>query len=119
MQNRRRFDVALSGDVTILRLKDPHLSELLEITELHDEMLEYIEQQSPHNLLVDFATVTHCSTAVINALLRAKKRLLKSGGRFMLCSMHDKVREAYRVLNLDGTVFEIYDSLPEALDAFA
>lgn len=118
MQNRRRFDVAMSGDVTILRLKDPHLSELLEITELHDEMLDYIEQQNPRNLLVDFATVTHCSTAVINALLRAKKRLLGCGGRFMLCSMHEKVRDAYRVLNLDGTVFEIHDSLPEALDAF-
>jgi anti-anti-sigma factor len=119
MGKRRRFDVALSGDVTIVRLKDPRLSELLEITELHDELIDFIEQQEPRHLLVDFATVTACSTAVINALLRAKKRLLNHGGRFALCSMHEKVREAYRVLNLDGTVFEIYDSLPEALDALA
>ena len=119
MQDCQRFDVAQSGDVTILRLKDPRLSELLEITELHDEMLDYIERQSPHNLLIDFATVTQCSTAVINGLLRAKKRMLALGGRFMLCSMHESVREAYRVLSLDGTVFEIHDTLPEAIDAFA
>ncbi len=35
-----------------------------------------------------------------------------------LCSMNDMIREAYRMLNLDGTVFMIYDTLDEALDAF-
>ncbi len=40
------------------------------------------------------------------------------GGVVRLCSMHNQVRQAFRVLRLDGTLFEIYESLPEALSAF-
>jgi anti-anti-sigma regulatory factor len=63
--------------------------------------------------------VAHCSTSVINGLLRAKKKLLAGGGRIKLCQLHPLIREAYRLLNLDGTVFHIHDSEAEALTAFS
>ena len=67
--------------------------------------MELLDQRRPARVLVDFDAVTHCSTAVINGLLRAKRRLLSYGGQLGLCHMRSTVREAYRVLNLDGTVF--------------
>lgn len=118
MVENKRFAVEMDGDVTIVRLSDPKLHEMILITELHDELLQYIEQYRPRKLLVDFAIVTQCSSAVINSMLLARKRLMAYGAVIRLCSMHQQVREAFRVLRLDGTLFEIYESLPEGVDAF-
>ena len=82
-------------------------------------MLQFIEENQPRKLLVDFAMVTHCSSAVINSMLLARKRLMAYGAVVRLCSMHKQVREAFSILRLDGTLFEIYESLPEAIEAIA
>ena len=118
MVQNKRFDVEMDGDVTIVRLNDPKLHEMILITELHDELLQYIGQHQPRKLLVDFAMVTHCSSAVINSMLLARKRLKSHGAVMRLCSMHEPVREAFRLLRLDGTLFEIHESLPAGLEAF-
>ena len=39
MVQNKRFDVEMDGDVTIVRLNDPRLHEMILITELHDELL--------------------------------------------------------------------------------
>ena len=81
-------------------------------------MLAVIQQEQPKKLLINFDGVTHCSTAVINGLLRAKKRVVSEGGQIKLCGMVKPVREAYKMLNLDGTVFEIHDDRGGAIGAF-
>lgn len=118
MSDQKHFEVQVQGDVCMIHLIDPKLFDTLIVTELQDELLEYIESEQPQKLLVNFGGVTLCSTAVINGVLRAKKRLLDYGGRLKLCGMRDSVREAYRMLNLDGTVFEIYDHASDAINAF-
>ncbi len=118
MEPQKRFDVELEGGVTIVRLNDPKLHEMILISELHDELLEYVGRHEPRKLLVDFAMVTQCSSAVINSILLTRKRLAAYGGEIRLCSMHQPVRQAFRLLRLDGTLFQIDESLPEALRAF-
>ncbi len=117
MSEYTRFRVVDRGDVLIVRLLDPTLFDTLAISELEEELLQLLGERSPRKVLVSFAGVIHCSTAVINGLLRAKKKLVPAGGQLKLCAMTDTVREAYRILNLEGTVFEIYDSEQEALES--
>lgn len=119
MSEFRHFDVQVLNSVTLLELADPNLFESLLVSELHDELLDYIATRSPRQLVVDFGRVTFCSSAVINGLLRAKRRVVTNGGRIKLCAMSQTTREAYRTLNLDGTVFDIYDTRDEAVQAFA
>jgi anti-anti-sigma regulatory factor len=78
------------------------------VSDLQDEILDLLEKQSPVKLLVDFEAVGRCTTEVISIMLRAKKRLHPRGAHLGLCGMKDVVREAYQLLNLDGTVFMIY-----------
>lgn len=110
--------VRTEQDVLIIQLIDPKLFDTATVTELQDELLCVVETAQPKRAIVDFSRVVHCSTAVINGLLRAKKRILMEGGQLALCGMTDAIRDAYRMLNLDGTVFQIYDTLNDALDAF-
>jgi anti-sigma B factor antagonist len=88
------------------------------ISELQDELIEYLEKEKPQQVLVSFEGVTNCSTSSINALLRAKKRVISTGGVLKLCCMSPQIRAAYKMLNLDGTVFDIYNETKEALATF-
>jgi anti-anti-sigma factor len=118
MPQYRHFAVEPKGNVAVIQLLDAKLADALVVTELQDELLDFIEGENPTNVLVSFNGVNQCSTAVINGLLRAKKRLMADGGQLKLCGMNDMIREAYRMLNLDGTVFKIYGTEDDALDEF-
>ncbi len=118
MPTYKHFQVYEIDGVSVIRLNGPRLFETILISELDDELIQYAETHRPQKLLVDFETVVHCSSAVINSLLRVKKRLLGHQGKLRLCAMHPSVRDAYRLLNLDGTVFEIHESRHDALAGF-
>jgi anti-anti-sigma regulatory factor len=118
MAEFEHFKAHQEDGVTVVHLLDPRLFDTLMVSELQDELLEYLDHTRPASVLVDFDSVSHCSTAVINGLLRAKKRLMEWGGQLKFCNMDDTIREAYRLLNLDGTVFHIYDSKSDAMAAF-
>ena len=86
--------------------------------ELQGELFAFIELYRPDQLVIDFERIRYCSTALINGVLRARRRLDDIGGTMKLCGMCESVRDAFRGLNLDGTVFQIYDTLDEALASF-
>ncbi len=116
MGEYKHFDVEQRDHLTLLTLSDPRLSETLLISELHDELLEFVETRQPKDMVIDFGQVTFCSTAVINGILRTKKRLVARDGRLWLAAMRPPVREAFRLLNLDGTVFDIIDSADDVTE---
>ena len=119
MSNSQHFEIDEEHQVTHVTLIDPKLFDTLLVTELQDELLDYLLTHQPQNVIIDFERVTHCSTAVINGLLNAKKRVVDYGGVLKLCGMIGPIRDAYKMLNLDGTVFEIYDSFVDAAEACA
>ena len=105
-----RFD----GDILVIQLIDPKLFDTNTVMALQDELLRVVEIEQPSKAIVDFSHVVHCSTAVINGLLRAKRRMQRNDGELVLCGMTAGIRDAYKMLNLDGTVFQIYDTLQDA-----
>lgn len=121
MTTYRHFDWERLGDVLVVRLVDIRLADTMAVNELQDELQLLLEREPTKKLLVNFNRVSQCSTSVINGLLRAKKRLLAggAGGQVKLCELHPLIREAYKLLNLDGTVFHIHDTEAEALAGFS
>jgi anti-anti-sigma regulatory factor len=114
----RHFETENMGDILVVRMVDRRIADTMAVSELQDELLLVLDREPTKKLLVNFQKVTQCSTSVINGLLRAKKKLMGSGGQVMLCGLHPTIREAYKLLNLDGTVFPIHDTEAEALAAF-
>ena len=112
------FDVEQSGDVTELSLADPALFDVPRYEELRNELVSFVEQRRPEKLIVDFSAVGYCSTAVIAAVLMAKKRLDSEGGQMKLCGMSDAVRETFQMLKLEGSIFDIHATNADAADAF-
>jgi anti-anti-sigma factor len=118
MSDYRGFDVQQHVDVTVMHLLDHHVLDLGQINVLRDEMLRFIDEHQPKKLLVNFGGVTACSSQMIGCLITVWKHLAAEGGAMKLCGMHDYIRESFRITKLEGRVFEIYTSAPEALRAF-
>jgi anti-anti-sigma factor len=115
MPDFRHFEVRRQENVWVIRLIEPKLLSHLVVTELEDEIAEFLDRERPANIVVNFDRVQFSSTAVINGLLRCKKWLSNVGGQLKLCGMSANVREKYQMLKLDGPVFDIWDTEADAL----
>lgn len=118
MARMHQLDMVKIRDVLVVRPVSRRLFDSQLILEFQAELLALLDEHQPLKMVVDFENVTQCSTSVINALLLAKKRLVTRGGDLRLCSLEPVLREAYQLLNLDGTVFQIYASEAEAIASF-
>ena len=117
MSQWTHFQITTVKDqITVVSATRSVLFDTEAIEQFRLELLAIIAETNPMQLLVDFTQVTRTSTAVINALLMAKKKLLGTGGDLYLCGMQDAVRHNFRILNLEGTVFEVFDSEDLALE---
>lgn len=109
------FSITQHGEVTELRLVNPAHFDVPRYEELRDELNQFVDQHQSGKLLVDFSEVQYCSTAVVAALVQIKKRLASEGGQVRFCGMNDTVRDTFRWLRLDGTLFDIYDTESAAM----
>ena len=105
------------GDVTIAQLRSPKVDNRLVIDEIRKELATLVADKKPTRLLVNFRDVGFVSSQTINALVQTRSKLAAGGGTVDLCELADLVREAFTVLNLDGTLFRIFNTEKEALDA--
>lgn len=118
MSSHNRFRVEQQNGVTTLRLVDTELSDLEVQDELHDELIGYVTREKPGKLVIDFRTVQYCNTGIINSLLSTKKRVVAYGGQFKMFGLTKHVHDAFRALNLEGTVFDVHDTEAAALASF-
>ena len=118
MQTYKRFKIEQSGDVTELFLSDTELTDFMIQTELSNELREFVETKHPMKLMVNFASVTQCTSGGVNGLLSIRKLVDNYSGQLKLCEMSKNVRETYRLLRFDGKLFDIYEKRTDALDTF-
>jgi len=115
----KHFDVQHFDEVTMILLLEPRLLRAELLNSLRDELLKFVEADQPDKLLVFFGKVEYCASAAISGLLSVKRRLSVYGGDVKLCGLSELVRESFDRLGLTGRVFEVYDSITEAVDSFS
>lgn len=110
------FDVVRQDDkLVIAEAQHAVLLDTQDIDRFGIELLGIVSEYEPTTLLVDLTPLARSSTAVINNLLVAKKKLLGYGGDLFLCGLHDALLHNFRILKLEGTVFQIYESKQAAI----
>lgn len=106
-------------NVTVIHLLDSHLLDRVLLNELYDELVSYINENQPSQLLLSFGYVLRFGTEAVNCMLRARRCVAAYQGELRLCDMQDGIHEIFKVLRLDGAVFNIYGSTADAITAFA
>ena len=118
MPQPQQLTLVESDNVLIARPTADNLLDPVAVQQFRLELMAVLAERNPPKLLVSFANVARCATDVINSLLMAKKRMLTEGGEVRICALSENIRHTFRILNLEGTVFQTFETEEEALIGF-
>ncbi len=115
MAVQKFFEIEQRNDLTIMLLISEDDVDRMAVNDLQRAIVAFVEQERPHKLLVDFVNVRRFSSETINALIRVRRRLGEYQGTLCLCSMRPEVHDVFKLMRLDGTVFEIVPTRAEGI----
>ncbi len=114
MQSLRYIKVQRYNDVLVAELVESILRGAIQTEILKLELQQVLAEGTP-TLVVDFRNVKMISSNVVECLLAIQHRAKQLDIKLKLCEMSRELREVFRTLNLDGSVFEIVDTTQSAL----
>lgn len=83
-----------------------------------EEFKSYVHETRPRRLVLNFSNVSHISSEFITALIRMQEQVKVNDGTLKLTHMNEVVFDAFKLTNLAGRLFMIYETTPQAIDAF-
>ena len=81
------------------------------------EIMQAVDENHPSRVIIDFTDVRSISSSMIGALLTVRNRYQRDGIELRLCCVPVPIQEVYRTLNLQGTKFQVDDTLEQSLNA--
>lgn len=111
------FQVKRRGDLAVITPSPQveHLPETL-IQPAAQMVLSPLKEDPPSQMIVDLSAVRYFGSAFITFLLRCHLLVKNQGSELVLAGVNPRIRELLRTTALD-TLWALYDSLQEALDA--
>ncbi len=106
----------INGSV-VVRFTEPNLRDQIIAECIGLEVEQVMRSERPIKLIVDFTDVRSIASPVISALLVLREKAIAEAIGFGLCNVPVPIREIYRTLQLEGTRFQVYDSVEHALRA--
>ena len=115
MPGYRFFTTRAIDDTTIVQAVDPYLqgTTVAELVKL--ELAQIVKSSPNQHLVIDLANVKMISSSVISSLLALKRQLAAGEVSLRLCCMSESLRYVFKTLNMDGTIFDIFDSVDDAI----
>jgi anti-sigma B factor antagonist len=109
--------VPATGRATVVKLTQPEYSsqDAAQLARVRQLLLDEAEKPGPPYLVVDLSAVRFFGAGFIAVLVSIRRRLRKRNRRLALCGATPLCAELLQKLQLD-TLFEIYPTLPIALD---
>ena len=115
MNESQRLEVQHSGDVTVVRFRDPRLIDSLEIEELGRELYELAAEDGHGKLVLNFSVVEYFSSAVLGKLIKLHGKMKAGGGMLKLSNIRPQIQEVFKICCLD----KVFDIRPDEADAVA
>ena len=112
------ISITSQGEFSIVTFQATDMTGRLELHETEKELIDFVRRVRPKRLIINFSLISLASSQVINLLIKARDNVLFAGGQMRLCSVPPQIREMFQITKLDGTLFKIDDTLPEAKAAF-
>ena len=102
------MDLQITKDAGVHVVHVP--SELLDrliIEDWIEALLELVEHPETSHVIISFDATNRFGSQAIGGLLRAARRLRERGKDLKLCGMSRDIRRVFKIMSLDGDVFDI------------
>ncbi len=83
-----------------------------------EELTRYIEKKKPRRAVLNFQNVRHVSSEFITEMIRLNDHVAGHDGTLKLSHLSTDVELPFKLTNLSGNLFKIYETTPQAIDAF-
>lgn len=109
------FSVRKNGQIAVAEILKSEIT-MYEIDIVKKDFAEVLEKDSK-DVILNFKNLDFISSLVLAGMVYLLKLTMDKGGKLKLCELRDKVKEVFKVTDLDK-VFEIYPTESEALKSF-
>ncbi|TVS15284.1 MAG: anti-sigma factor antagonist [Planctomycetaceae bacterium] len=107
MTRNEYFRIEQGDRVTCLRFLDTSRLDTDDYAQLQRDLVDFVESHLPNKLIVDLSEIVYCSTALINALLMAERRVRANNGTMHLFGLNEYMLDTLQRLKLVDTIFSI------------
>ena len=83
-----------------------------------DQLIAYIDKHQPQRLIINFKNVHRISSEFITSMIRVRDHVKVNDGEMKFSHVNESVYTPFKITNLAGRVFPIYETSAEAVDSF-
>ena len=116
MADRELLEITQNGDITVVGFNMATISSVSGISEISSKVRDYITENKPKIMLIDFDGVKFFSSQMLGVLVDVWRRLKEYDGMVRISGIDAQLSRVFRITNLDK-IFEFYPDRKTAQEA--
>ena len=114
MSKKVNIETTREGKVTLMIFEAGSISNVEEITAISNKIREFIEENHPNKIVVDFEKVKFFSSQVLAVLLDIRAKLKAYDGKVVISAIKPQLYRIFKITNLDK-VFNFFPDRESAI----
>ena len=114
---RRRLEVVVEGDVTVVNFIDRKILDEQNIQKIGEDLFSLVDELGRRKILLNFGNVDYLSSAALGKFITLNKKVQAAGGKLILCNIDANIYEVFEITKLNK-LFNIQKEEQAALQAF-
>jgi anti-sigma B factor antagonist len=111
-------EITGQGNVAVVSYKAATVSNVEEILAISKQISEFIEENHPSRIIVDFENVKFFSSMVLGLLLDMRAKLKADDGEVVVSAINPQLYRVFKITNLDK-VFRFFPDKESAVEAMS
>jgi anti-sigma B factor antagonist len=111
-------EITGQGSVAVVSYKAATVSNVEEILAISKQISEFIEENHPSRIIVDFEKVKFFSSMVLGLLLDMRAKLKAHDGEVVVSAINPQLYRVFKITNLDK-VFRFFPDKESAVEAMS
>src|SRR5262245_19699505 len=100
--SRRRLEVEMLGDVTIVNLLDKRILDEQSVQAIGEQLFRLVGELGRKQLLLNFGNVAYLSSPALGIMATLNKKVKAAGGRLIACNLDPQIDERLKRSDLAG-----------------
>jgi len=116
MEEKIGVEIKMEQGVTVVIFEATSITNPEEIAVVSRQIEEFIEENHPEKVVVDFGQVRFFSSQVLGELLKIRAKLEPYGGEVVISAIEPKLHRVFAITNLDK-IFRFFPNKDDAVKA--
>ena len=114
MDEKIDVEITSKDDVAVVTFKSASVSDVEGIAAASEKIKEFIEENHPNRLIIDFWGVKFFSSLVLGVLLEIRSKLEVYNGEVVISAINPQLHKIFRITNLDK-IFKFFPDRESAV----